>query len=153
MSVIHNSSALLGRSSALNDGTARCSTVRSIAYSRHASANTASPVHSRRPASGASGTATLAFWSLGSISFLLTPLGLMGFLEPVPADVVGGIHGLVGAGVGPPATREGAVLAPEAGEGRVQPRVPHRDGHPVAPDIPPVRQRCRREAGEHRRWE
>jgi hypothetical protein len=39
-------------------------------------------------------------------------------------------------------------LAPGAGEGRIQRRVRHRDGHPVAPDVPPVRQR--REAGEHR---
>src|SRR5919106_5553653 len=52
MSTIHNNSALLGCRSALSDGTARCSTVRSITYSRHASASTASPIHSRRPARG-----------------------------------------------------------------------------------------------------
>src|SRR5437762_9006937 len=50
MSVIHSSWALLGWRSSLRAGTARCSTVRSIAYSRQASASTASPIHSRRPA-------------------------------------------------------------------------------------------------------
>src|SRR6266540_1462792 len=68
MSVIHNSSALLGRRSALSDGTARCSTVRSIAYSRHASASTASPVHSRRPARGAAIAVTLTSRSMGLMS-------------------------------------------------------------------------------------
>src|SRR6266540_3714946 len=50
MSMIHSSWALVGCSSRLIDGTARCSTVRSITYSRHASVNTPSPIHSRRPA-------------------------------------------------------------------------------------------------------
>src|SRR5215469_9273658 len=50
MSVIHSSWVLLGRRSSLMAGTARCSTVRSMAYSTAASASTASPVHSRRPA-------------------------------------------------------------------------------------------------------
>jgi hypothetical protein len=49
MSTIH-SSWLLGRRSALRCGTARYSTVRSMAYSRHGRASTASPTHSRRPA-------------------------------------------------------------------------------------------------------
>lgn len=34
-----------------------------------------------------------------------------GSRETVAADVVGNVHGLVGAGVGAPAGREGAVLA------------------------------------------
>src|SRR6266536_1621375 len=50
MSVIHSSWVLLGRRSWLIAGTARCSTVRSMAYSRQARASTASPIHSRRPA-------------------------------------------------------------------------------------------------------
>ena len=50
MSMIHSSSALLGSRSAVSFGTARCSTVRSIEYSRQGSASTASPIHSRRPA-------------------------------------------------------------------------------------------------------
>src|SRR5215472_12562014 len=60
MSVIHSSWVLLGRRSSLMAGTARCSTVRSIAYSRAASASTASPVHSRRPALR---TPLVACWS------------------------------------------------------------------------------------------
>ena len=43
------------------------------------------------------------------------PFCSSGLLETVPADVVGDVHGLVGAGVGAPAAREGAVLAPGAG--------------------------------------
>src|SRR5688500_6366050 len=50
MSMIHSSSALLGWRSALMAGTARCRTVRSMAYSTHARAITARPVHSLRPA-------------------------------------------------------------------------------------------------------
>src|SRR5262249_5530551 len=50
MSVIHSSWVLLGRRSLLMAGTARCSTVKSIEYSTAASASTASPIHSRRPA-------------------------------------------------------------------------------------------------------
>src|SRR4029450_2446002 len=50
MSTIQSSSALLGRRSALIDGTARVRTVRSIAYTRLGSAITASPIHSRRVA-------------------------------------------------------------------------------------------------------
>src|SRR5512132_1855274 len=57
--MIHNSWALLGRRSALIAGTARCSTVRSITYSRAPSASTASPIHSRRPALGAVSAVTL----------------------------------------------------------------------------------------------
>src|SRR5512132_3863537 len=72
MSVIHNSWALDGCSSALSDGTARCSTVRSIAYSTHARASTASPIHSRRPAcGGASAAVTSSLWSVGSMRALL----------------------------------------------------------------------------------
>ena len=44
----------MGSRSALSDGTARCSTVRSMAYSTHARASTASPIHSRVPAFGCS---------------------------------------------------------------------------------------------------
>src|SRR5918992_942354 len=53
MSMIQSSSALLGFSSALSAGTARFRTVRSIEYSRHGSAMTTSPIHSRRVALGA----------------------------------------------------------------------------------------------------
>ena len=52
MSTIHSSWALLGACSVLSWGTARFSTVRSMAYSRHGRAITASPTHSRRPALG-----------------------------------------------------------------------------------------------------
>src|SRR5918996_4842088 len=52
MSMIHSSSALLGRRSALMAGTARCRTVRSMTYSTHARAITARPIHSLRPALG-----------------------------------------------------------------------------------------------------
>src|ERR687895_356129 len=58
MSTIQSSCALVGWRSALSEGTARCRTVRSIAYTTHASASTASPIHSRRPAFS-------AFMSLG----------------------------------------------------------------------------------------
>src|SRR4029079_46954 len=47
MSMIHRSCVRVGCSSRLIDGTARCRTVRSITYSRHASARTESPIHSR----------------------------------------------------------------------------------------------------------
>src|SRR5205823_3453642 len=50
MSRIHRSWALLGLRSALRCGTARFSTVRSIAYSTHGSVITARPIHSRRVA-------------------------------------------------------------------------------------------------------
>src|SRR6266545_2290134 len=50
--MIHSSWVLLGCRSALIAGTARCSTVRSITYSRQAWASTPSPTHSRRPALG-----------------------------------------------------------------------------------------------------
>src|SRR5215207_525923 len=50
MSTIQSSSVLLGRRSALSEGSASVRTVRSIAYSRHGSAITASPIHSRRVA-------------------------------------------------------------------------------------------------------
>src|SRR5918996_735824 len=50
MSMIHRSSALLGWRSALMAGTARCRTVRSMAYNTHARAITARPIHSLRPA-------------------------------------------------------------------------------------------------------
>jgi hypothetical protein len=50
MSTIQSSWALVGFRSALSDGTARCRTVRSIAYTTHAIASTPSPTHSRRPA-------------------------------------------------------------------------------------------------------
>ena len=51
--MIQSSWTLVGCRSSESDGTARCSTVRSIAYTTHASASTASPIHSRRPALGA----------------------------------------------------------------------------------------------------
>src|SRR5215211_2870318 len=66
MSVIHSSWALLGWRSSLRAGTARCSTVRSIAYSRQASASTASPIHSRRPARVASCGTCWSALSMGS---------------------------------------------------------------------------------------
>src|SRR5918992_4832893 len=50
MSTIQSSSVALGRRSAVIAGTASVSTVRSIAYSRHGSAMTARPIHSRRVA-------------------------------------------------------------------------------------------------------
>src|SRR6266516_2737491 len=50
MSTIHSSSVLVGRRSWLRCGTARFSTVRSIAYSRHGRVSTARLTHSRRPA-------------------------------------------------------------------------------------------------------
>src|SRR6185436_17823410 len=50
MSRIHSSCALVGLRSSLRCGTARLSTVRSIAYRTHGSAITASPIHSRRVA-------------------------------------------------------------------------------------------------------
>ncbi len=50
MSTIHSSSVLLGCRSALSEGSASVRTVRSMAYSRHGSAMTASPIHSRRVA-------------------------------------------------------------------------------------------------------
>src|SRR5829696_8745383 len=52
MSTIHSSWALLGCKSSLSLGTARFSTVRSMAYTRHGRASTANPTHSRRPALG-----------------------------------------------------------------------------------------------------
>src|ERR671918_2277265 len=52
MSIIHSSSALLGRRSALMAGMARCRTVRSMTYSTHAREITARPIHSLRPALG-----------------------------------------------------------------------------------------------------
>src|SRR4029453_6346625 len=61
MSVIHSSWVLLGRRSALRCGTARNSTVRSMEYSRHGSAITANPIHSRRVALGES---TVLFMSV-----------------------------------------------------------------------------------------
>src|SRR6478609_8519224 len=50
MSTIHSSSVLLGCRSSLSCGTARFSTVRSIAYSRHGIVSTARLIQSRRPA-------------------------------------------------------------------------------------------------------
>jgi hypothetical protein len=61
MSTIHSSWALLGRRSALRRGTARLSTVRSIAYSRHGRASTANPIHSRRVALGPLTAPTLMY--------------------------------------------------------------------------------------------
>src|ERR671918_359446 len=52
MSMIQSSWELLGSRSALRRGTARCRTVRSIAYRTQARASTARPIHSRRPALG-----------------------------------------------------------------------------------------------------
>ena len=56
-------------------------------------------------------------------------------------------------GIRAPAAREGAVVAPRAGEGRVQGTVGDRDRHGLAFDVPPVRERLGREAGEHGRRE
>src|SRR6266567_8239041 len=53
MSVIHSSWVLLGRSSAPSRGSARKSTLKSIADSRVGKASTASPAHWRRVAAGA----------------------------------------------------------------------------------------------------
>ncbi len=52
MSMIHSSWALLGCKSELIAGTARCSTVRSITYSKQAIARTPRPTHSRTLALG-----------------------------------------------------------------------------------------------------
>jgi hypothetical protein len=49
-STIHSNCVLLGCRLALSDGTARFSTVRSIAYTTQGSARTARPIHSRRVA-------------------------------------------------------------------------------------------------------
>src|SRR4029453_4764898 len=96
MSVIHNSWALDGCSSALSDGTARCSTVRSIAYSTHARASTASPIHSRRPAcGGASAAVTSSLWSVGAMRAPLLRVACAGWLVAAgsgPGARVGG-HG------------------------------------------------------------
>ena len=51
MSMIHSSCAELGCRSSLSAGTARYRTVRSMEMSMQGSARTASPIHSRRPAS------------------------------------------------------------------------------------------------------
>jgi hypothetical protein len=74
-------------------------------------------------------------------------------LDAVTADVVGRVRILVGGGVWTPAARERAVVAPRARERRVQLTVGHRDLHGVVPHVPAVRQRRRREAGEHGRRE
>src|SRR2546423_12399270 len=50
--MIHSSCTLLGFRSSVSRGMARCRTVRSIEYSRHGSAMTANPIHSRLPALG-----------------------------------------------------------------------------------------------------
>jgi hypothetical protein len=63
--------------------------------------------------------------------------------DAVSADVVGHVHRLVGARVGAPATRERAVLAPRAGERRVERRVRDGDRHRFLPDVPAIRQRHR----------
>src|ERR1051326_8590825 len=66
MSTIHSSWVLLGRRSALICGTARFSTVRSIAYSRHGRASTARPVHSLRPARRVVSAANVSLPAQGS---------------------------------------------------------------------------------------
>src|SRR5258708_7371136 len=58
MSTIHSSWTLLGRRSLLIAGTARFSTVRSIAYIRQGSASTPSPIHSRSPPRAPAGART-----------------------------------------------------------------------------------------------
>src|SRR6266566_3948601 len=71
MSTIHSSSVLLGRRSWLRCGTARFSTVRSIAYSRHGRVSTARLIHSRRPARWAITTfttSTLPWLPVGRLS-------------------------------------------------------------------------------------
>src|SRR5690242_10785670 len=71
MSTIQSSSVLLGRRSWLRCGTARFSTVRSIAYSRHGRVRTARLIHSRRPARRAVTTlmtSTLPRQPVGSLS-------------------------------------------------------------------------------------
>src|SRR5262249_44645724 len=57
-------------------------------------------------------------------------------LETVAADVVGHVHRVGGTWVRAPAAREAAVLAPGAGEGRIQWPVRHRDRYVVAIDLP-----------------
>src|SRR5919201_6501054 len=73
--MIHNSCALVGWRSALMAGTARCRTVRSITYSTHASAITASPIHSLRPARGGA-----AIW-FSACTAHLQPFGFF-FYDP-----------------------------------------------------------------------
>src|SRR5262252_10269663 len=82
MSVIHSSWVLLGRRSLLMAGTARYSTVRSIEYSTAASASTASPVHSRRPALR---TPPVACWPGLFMRVLLLRVGAR--RETRPADL------------------------------------------------------------------
>lgn len=54
----------------------------------------------------------------------------------MPADVVGDVHGLVGAGVWAPAAREGASSRQEPVKGRVQRPVRNGDRDAVVADIP-----------------
>jgi hypothetical protein len=67
MSMIHSSWALVGRRSVLMAGTAKYSTVRSITYRTQASASTASPIHSRRPALGGTSIA-VTLWNSSSLT-------------------------------------------------------------------------------------
>src|SRR4029453_2817625 len=127
MSMIHSSWALLGCRSALIAGTARCSTVRSITYSRAPSASTASPIHSRRPALGVVSAVTLLItlllkvmssmrsqlMRLGARQRLIGPVILRdrdkhGRFPVVSASGIGAFTGDVGAG-GPASTWPASV--------------------------------------------
>src|ERR687895_636174 len=84
MSMIHRSSALLGRRSALMAGTARCRTVRSMTYSTHARAITARPIHSLRPALG--GGEVPVSRCIGCLRFS----AVTGFGPPAAPELIGG---------------------------------------------------------------
>src|SRR6266536_459816 len=84
MSTIHRSWVLLGCRSALRCGTARFSTVRSMAYSRQGRAITASPIHSRRPALGCSTAVSMVATLLMTRVQLASP-----FVSPRRAEGAG----------------------------------------------------------------
>src|SRR5687768_15062741 len=92
--MIHRSSALLGRRSALMAGTARCRTVRSMTYSTHARAITARPIHSLRPALGG-GEVSVA----RCIGFLRLS-AVTRFGPPAAPELIGGYNAGVPAGLG-----------------------------------------------------
>src|SRR5690242_4872084 len=91
MSTIHSSSVLLGRRSWLRCGTARFSTVRSIAYSRHGRVRTARLIHSRRPARRAVTaliTSTLPRPPVGRLS-VRRSMGIAGYPDLVRFGLLG----------------------------------------------------------------
>src|SRR2546430_3276405 len=95
MSTIHSSCAPVGRRSALKAGSARFSTVRSMAYTTHGRASTAKPSHWRRP------TREDATVDIGLPPELSLPLLQNGqhvagrVLEPCDVRTVGAEHALV----------------------------------------------------------